>query len=141
MGDPQDQRRWPRKTLPSPDICFLNFEDMMRESKVALDELSGSSLYVDICDVSQGGVLIKSEKKIESDSLLSLNIYNSSDRLWNFFQGNVKWIKSDASQPDYYQIGVEILPHDLKTKPIESWQVAYKQRPLPADFEFFRNYV
>lgn len=138
MENLRDRRRWPRQILPAPEVCFLNMDDMTKQPKFALNELSGS-LYVDICDVSQGGVLIKSEKKIESNALLYLNIYNSSEKLWKFCQGSVKWIKSDSAEPDSYQIGVEIQQSDPKIKAAGHEDERYKQTPPPTDYEFFRS--
>ncbi len=138
MNNPQDRRRWPRETLRIPEIGFFSPELIKREPESAFKDPSGA-FYVDICDVSQGGVLIQSEKKIESDSLLQLQIYNSSEKLWNFSWGNVKWINKDSSKLDCYQIGMEIQQHDSKRKLSKHVEEICKQKPLPTDYEFFSS--
>ena len=138
MNSPQDRRRCSREVLPIPEIGFLNKEFMGHEPESALEEPS-DSLYVDICDVSQGGLLIKSEKRIESNCLLQLQIYNSSEKLWKFSRGNVRWIKNDPSKLNYYQIGVQIQKQDPKRKPTKPVKACSKQNPLPTDYEFFSS--
>lgn len=136
MNSPQDRRRWYREVLQIPEVGFLYTEFMEHEPESALKGPI-NSFFVDICDKSRGGVLIKSGKKIESNDLLNLKIYNSFEKLWKYCKGNVKWIKIDPSNPDCYQIGLEIQELDPKIITVENEAKGGKQTPLPTDYEFF----
>jgi serine/threonine protein kinase len=137
MSNQKDRRRWPRKVLETPDIGFLDKANLGQEPDNSLDE-STCPCYVDICEISQGGVLIKSEKKIESNNLFQLKIYNATEKLWQFYQGSTKWVKSDPSKPGYFNIGLEVKPLD-QTKMEDLEEKVAKLMPLPEDFEFFRQ--
>lgn len=136
MNNPQDRRRWPRESLRIPEIGLLSPELMKHEPESALEEPI-DSFYVDICDMSRGGVLIKSEKKIKSNDLLNLKMHNAFENIWKYCKGEVKWVKSDPFNPNCYQIGLEIQELDPKTTTVEHEAKGDKQTPLPTDYEFF----
>ncbi len=92
MKNLRDRRRWPRKILSAPEVCFLDIDTAKRGTEYRLDEFR-SSLYVDICEVSPGGVRIKSEEKIECADLnmsvaikmMKHNLAMNPDFLENFW--------------------------------------------------------
>jgi hypothetical protein len=138
MKNLRDRRRWPRKILSAPEVCFLDIDTAKRGTEYHLDEFR-SSLYVDICEVSPGGVRIKSEEKIECAGLLYLNIYCSSEKLWKCCQGGIKWVQKDSPEHGAYHIGVEVRQSNSEIKAAGHGDKRFKITPLPTDYEFFKG--
>ena len=97
------------------------------------------SLFVDLLDKAQGGVLLKASQKIQPQAPIYINIYNSNTASWELRPAQVKWISADSTKAGFYRMGVEFGQEKPKIKLPRDGAGQTKKAPLPSDYEFFRS--
>ncbi len=136
MADQSERRRHPRKDLDPPGVACL-FIHSNGTDTVATDKPPYSIVYVDCLNKSDGGVLLKSKHRLEPDTQLYLQIYDFSEKKWDYYQGLIRRTDQDAENISYSVVGVESQNVDPASMPQLSQFEDQDIKPLPSDYEFF----
>ena len=138
MADQSERRRHPRKDLDPPGVASL-FIHSNGTDTVATDKPPYSIVYVDCLNQSDGGVLLKSKHRLEPDTKLYLQIYDFSEKKWNFYQGLIRRTAQDSEDASYSVVGVESKNVDPSSMPQPGQFENRDIKPRPSDYEFFIN--
>jgi CRP-like cAMP-binding protein len=138
MENQNNRRRWSRKELLPPEVGVLyTYEG--DDQTPASARMPLGSLFVDLLDKAQGGVLLKASQKIQPQAPISINIYNPNTASWELRPAQAKWISADSTKAGFYRMGVEFGQEKPKIKLPEMAAGQTKKGPLPSDYEFFRS--
>ena len=84
MVPQNERRRWPRSDSKLPEVGILYFGRSGFDSQPVLEDLN-DTIFVDLLNKTWGGALIKAPQKIEVNSTLYLQVFNSELKSWEFF--------------------------------------------------------
>ena len=87
MGSQKERRRWARADLTPPEVCVLFYGNNDSEFQTVLEN-PADRFFVDLFNKTQGGALLRTSQKIETDTLIHLQIYSSNSKAWELFTGD-----------------------------------------------------
>jgi len=124
----RERRRWPRVALNPPELGFLS-------------PLSSSPPtpphYVDVLNRSKGGILLRSQHRMEPHTSFILKVYEPLGRTWRSYRGRISWIRKEVGHDGSFLVGVALdTPPPSMEAELES-PLVDGMRPRPSDYEFF----
>jgi tRNA A-37 threonylcarbamoyl transferase component Bud32 len=137
-GQKNDQRHWPREALDPPWVSLLYLGPF--DSRSDPDSQSTlTTLYVDVMNKSHGGMLLRIPTRFEPGRSFYLLVHNPAEKSWNLFEGRTRWVAEDSKASEHYLAGIEAEPQDPEAVDLDYGKTAWRQRPHPSDYTFFRR--
>jgi hypothetical protein len=88
---------------------------------------------------SHGGMLLRAPTRFEPGRSFYLLVHNPAEKSWNLFEAQILWMAEDSKASGRYLAGIEAKPHDPETVDLDYGKTAWRQRPHPSDYTFFRR--
>ena len=137
MMTEQERRRWPRQIFSTPEIGIVYPHG--REG-LELLSLSGlDTLLVYLHNMSEGGFLLESLQRLDTDTLLDIGLRPPQEEEWQTFRGTVVRSERNPTQSDSYFLAVERKESALPEGHPESSVAEKAKRMQPCDLEFLIN--
>ena len=133
----QKKRRFPRESLQPPNfgiICAKKKSSLHRDSQDETD-----TMYVNVLNVSERGLLLQSPQRYKVNSTLDMEICHPHSKVWTGIKGRVKWTDDIPSKSGYFRLGIEYHKHNLGEHGTTKMDRAQKKHILPSDLEFLLN--
>jgi hypothetical protein len=121
---------------PEVGILFLGEPGYISGTSVASQS---RKLFVDLINRSPSGVRIRTERRIEPATLFYLSAYNKADKTWEVFEGQTRWILQERGTDAIHKVGAELKPAQAYKWFLKEEDNRDKQKPLAADYQFFRK--
>jgi CRP-like cAMP-binding protein len=96
-------------------------------------------LFVDLINRSPEGVGIQTEKKIEPATVIYLRAFNKSEKTWDLFDGETKWILPGLKKGLRHKLGAELKATSENNERCEERDGPDKKMPVASDYQFFRK--
>ena len=130
----KDRRQWPREIIKPPEVGIIYLQH--KESPQFDPKKNSGTLFVNVLNMGESGLLLESPRKFKVLSLLDMRIWNAHHKVWMSIKGQVKWTADCPSKSGYYFLGVKSLKKTL-CKDI-ALPCSKKQSKLikPSDLEF-----
>ena len=138
MSAQLSRRRDQRIDLDPPEVGILFLEESGYVPGTRLAP-SPKKLFVDLINRSNAGVGIRTENKIEPATVFYLSAYNKTEKTWDLFVGEAKWILSDFENNRRHKLGASLRPVHHSNGLYRESDSADKKIPVASDYQFFRN--
>lgn len=105
MKNRKERRQWPRELVKPPEvgIIYLRHKERLRSGT----EKKSDTLFVNVLNIAERGILLESPRKFKVLSLLDMRIWHSHHKIWMSIKGKVKWLADCPSKLGFYFLGVE----------------------------------
>jgi serine/threonine protein kinase len=131
----KERRQYPRQTLPTPEVGMVHpryggqeGEQFSREGK--------DTLLVYLLNASEGGFLLESLQRLETNTEVDLWTRLSQRKDWQAVHGRVVWTEPSPIKPGVYLLGVEFLAVALSAERTRPAVDPVQRRMYPSELEF-----
>jgi len=131
------RRRSDRISLNPPQVGILYLEDAGYVSGTTYFSPQ-RKLFVDLINRSPEGVGIQIEKAIEPATAIYLSAFNQSEKTWELFEGQTRWLEQDWENDICHKVGAQLKPIQDPSGLYEE-DVLNKKKPATSDYQFFRK--
>jgi len=138
MSEHDSRRRCQRTNLDPPEVGILFLEEASYVSGTNLAP-TPSQLFVDLMNRSSEGVGLQIEKEIEPATFFYLRAFNRTQKTWELFKGEAKWILPDLDKGLKHKLGAEIKPAQVTNGVFKDEDSPDKKMPAASDYQFFRR--
>ncbi|MGD8974908.1 MAG: protein kinase [Desulfobacterales bacterium] len=138
MSKHNSRRRSDRMDLDPPEVGVVYLEEA-RHASGTNPAPPPNKLFVDLMNRSPEGVGIQSEKEIKPATAFYLRAFNKTEKTWDLFEGQTKWISPDLKKGLRHKLGAELRPTQDNNAPYREVDRPDKIMPVVSDYQFFRK--
>jgi serine/threonine protein kinase len=107
----KDRRQWPREVIKPPEVGIIYLQH--KESHQFDPTKNSGTLFVNVLNIGESGLLLESSRKFKVLSSLDMRIWHAHHKVWMSIKGKVKWMADRPSKSGHYFLGVESLKKTL----------------------------
>jgi serine/threonine protein kinase len=135
MSRRKERRQHPRQTLPTPEVGMIHPRYGGQEGG-RFSEEGKDTLLVYLLNVSEGGFLLESLQRLETNADVDLWTKLPQRKDWQAVHGRVVWAERSPIKSGSYLLGVEFLEVVLSPERTRPTVGPDKRRMYPGDLDF-----